>query len=385
VGGRGQEGLFGEAGAALVEQRRATVTEQRAWLDAAAEAREEAARSRDAVVAALAEAKRDVREAEGLLGVEQRALTALEAAQAGRDVGAILADLPPGSRYCHVPMTEARTQGCPLATSRVVALDERRAARTAAEERAAQWELVAVHLREVEARHDALRAAEADHRSAHAQSVRAHTAYDEARDALRVAEQELREAERLVAFAASSWREAERAGDEVRRVTAEIETSLAQQEALREGSTAALGELSAIFEHVVQELLGPEVQGRVAASGRALTLHVERDGDRESAALSTVKLLAFDLAALTASIEGRGAFPRFLVHDGPREADLAADIYTRLFRYAQELEAASVGEPSFQYVVTTTTAPPEELQRAPWRRLVLSGASGDARLYGMDL
>lgn len=379
------EGLFAEAGTALVERRRAIVTERQAHLTAAAAAREEATRTRDSVVAALARAEHDVREAERLLGIEERTLTGLDAKQAGKRMQSLFADLPLGSRYCSVPMTEAQRQGCPLASSRTVALDERRAALTAEEERTAQAEIVAAHRIEVTKRQDALRAAEEDQRSVNGRYLRAQTAYDEARDALQVSQQVLRETERLLTFATSSWREVERSEEDVLRLTSEIETSLAHQKALREERTAALADLSATFEHVIQVLLGPGVQGRVESSGRALTLHVERDGDRDSAALATVKLLAFDLAALTASMEGRGAFPGFLVHDGPREADLAHDIYERLFKYAAELEKASPGEPAFQYVVTTTTEPPADMQRAPWLQLVLSGASGDARLYGMDL
>jgi hypothetical protein len=379
------EGLFAEAGTALLERRRAIVAEQQAHLTAAAAAREEATRMRDAAVAVLARADHDVREAERRLGIEERTLMGLDAKQAGRKVDALLADLPPGSRYCNVPMTEADRQGCPLASSRTVALDERRAALTAEEERAAQAAMVAAHRSEVATRQDALRSAEEDQRSVHGRYVRAQTAYDEARDALQASQQALQETERLLTFATSSWREAERSEEDVLRLTSEIEKSLEYQKALREERKAALAELSATFEHVIQVLLGRGVQGRVESSGRALTLHVERDGDRDSAALATVKLLAFDLAALTASVEGRGAFPRFLVHDGPREADLAHDIYERLFKYAAELEKASPGEPAFQYVVTTTSEPPADMQSAPWLQLILSGASSDARLYGMDL
>lgn len=74
--------------------------------------------------------------------------------------------------------------------------------------------------------------------------------------------------------------------------------------------------------------------------------------------MDTVRVLAFDLGALTASVEGIGNFPRFLVHDCPRESDLAPDIYERVFLLAQHLEELCNGEPSFQYIVTTTTPPP---------------------------
>jgi hypothetical protein len=116
-----------------------------------------------------------------------------------------------------------------------------------------------------------------------------------------------------------------------------------------------------------------------------LALVVEHQGERESAALATVKLLAFDLAALTESIQGRGSFPRFLLHDGPREADMAADIFERLFLFVRQLETCFSGEPGFQYVVTTTSRPPEELLSDPWLRLTLSGVPAEHRLLRCDL
>lgn len=379
------DGLFSEAGAALVHERQTEVTRQQRAVAAAAQARNDALQSRDVAVVASADARRDVLEAERLLDLEERALAALDARQAGQTVVQVFSDLPPGSSYCSVPLSEARAQGCPLATPRAVALDERRAARSAAEERAAQVAIVASHRREVDTRRAALAAAEAHHRAENGKYLRAQTAYDGARGTLAAAESALREAERLVSYATTSWRDAGSAAEDEIRLSAEIKASYEQQETLRAERAAALTELSAIFEHVIHALLGPAVHGRVEASGRSLALYAERNGDRDSAALATAKLLAFDLAALTASIAGQGAFPRFLVHDGPREADLALDIYVRLFEYARALETIAEGEPAFQYVITTTTEPPEHLRCEPWLRLLLSGTDGESRLYRMDL
>ena len=119
----------------------------------------------------------------------------------------------------------------------------------------------------------------------------------------------------------------------------------------------------------------------LGASGRV----IEHHGERESAALETVKLLAFDLAAMTESVQGRGRFPRFLVHDGPREADLSADIYERVFLFAQRLEECFEGEPDFQYIVTTKTRPPDHFLREPCRRLTLAGVPAAERLLRCDL
>ena len=140
----------------------------------------------------------------------------------------------------------------------------------------------------------------------------------------------------------------------------DIEASYARQDQIRREGREALDRFSATFDYVVRAIIGDEVEALVDTSGRSLSLVVEHHGERDSAALATVKLLAFDLAALTESVQGRGSFPRFLVHDGPREADMAPDIYERLFLYARQLEHCFDGDPSFQYIVTTTTRPPND-------------------------
>ena len=58
------------------------------------------------------------------------------------------------------------------------------------------------------------------------------------------------------------------------------------------------------------------------------------------------------------SIEGKGHIPSFLVHDSPREADLGASIYNRIFDFGHRLEN-STPAPLFQYIITTTTEPPK--------------------------
>jgi hypothetical protein len=102
--------------------------------------------------------------------------------------------------------------------------------------------------------------------------------------------------------------------------------------------------------------------------------------------MTTIKLLAFDLAALKLGLDGWGQFPGLLVHDGPREADMDGRIYERIFLYARLLEEKSEGAPAFQYVITTTAPPPAELQKSPWLLDPLLDASKpEGRLLKMDL
>ena len=148
-----------------------------------------------------------------------------------------------------------------------------------------------------------------------------------------------------------------------------------------------LEQFGKIFNFVAQRMLGKAVTGRVRFSGKQIVPELEYHGLRDSAALKVVRWLIFDLASLALGITNTAAHhPRFLMHDSPREADLAASIYVSLFTAAQEMEAASGDEPSFQYIVTTTEPPPESLNKQPWVIDPILDASVEAgRLLGVDI
>jgi hypothetical protein len=133
-------------------------------------------------------------------------------------------------------------------------------------------------------------------------------------------------------------------------------------------------------------MLGTEASGAVEASGRALNPIATGRNDLDSGAITAVKILCFDLAAMVWGMEGAGYHPRFLMHDSPREADMGPDIYDGLFQAALALEQcyAGKGAPAFQYIITTTTPPPPEMQRGSRWLLepVLNAATSDERLLG---
>lgn len=107
-------------------------------------------------------------------------------------------------------------------------------------------------------------------------------------------------------------------------------------------------------------------------------------GDRSTAAIESLKVVIFDLAVLTLAIEGQTRFPGFLIHDSPREADLDLLVYHRLFEFVQTLEGIG-SVPQFQYLVTTTTAPPQQVVDGDGLRLKLRGAPPEGRLFKTDL
>jgi hypothetical protein len=83
-------------------------------------------------------------------------------------------------------------------------------------------------------------------------------------------------------------------------------------------------------------------------------------------------------------MEGRTHLPALLIHDSPREADLGISHYHRLFRFIRQLEALA-DPPPFQYIVTTTTEPPDDLASDPFVIAELRGLDPENRLLRTDL
>ncbi|MRD74123.1 chromosome segregation protein SMC [Rhodocyclus tenuis] len=165
---------------------------------------------------------------------------------------------------------------------------------------------------------------------------------------------------------------------------AEIETKRELAAAFRGEQAQVFSRISKFFDAVIRELVGPTAGGKVSLDGNGLKLSVELGGDRSTAAIDSLKVIAFDLAAMCMSIEGGTHLPAFLVHDSPREADLGLSVYHRLFHLVRGLEGEEA-QPLFQYIVTTTTRPPDELSEAPWLREKLGGAPAEGRLLRRNL
>jgi len=159
-------------------------------------------------------------------------------------------------------------------------------------------------------------------------------------------------------------------------------------EDLRRDHVATEQRLSDAFADAVRAAMGGKVEPSVTPTDRGFTLSVKRKGELSGAALETIKVLAFDLAAMVLSIEGAGYHPRFLIHDGPREADMARLIYERFFLYARKLEQSfdDSETANFQYIITTTTPPPKDMQReGEWLRMTLNTTQTNERFLREDL
>jgi hypothetical protein len=215
------------------------------------------------------------------------------------------------------------------------------------------------------------------------------------------AEERVDRLEKAADARSTSWRTATRNVEDVQRSTELVDELARAESAIRkleedlqrvreqlrgfeDKQAKAIGAISQKFSAVIQRLLGEDAKGIVRLTGKGLEIGVEAGGDRRTAAIQSLKVLAFDLACLCLSIEGRTRIPAFLIHDSPREADLGQTIYDEHFRLLRALEEELAGG-TFQYLITTTTRPPQDINKEPWRRAVLRGAPGRERLLGCDL
>ena len=163
----------------------------------------------------------------------------------------------------------------------------------------------------------------------------------------------------------------------------EIQITRDRVGAFRDAQTGVFDALSRTFDDIIRTVVGMNASGTVAFDGNGLRSSVVLGGERSTAAIDSLKVIAFDLAVMCMSIDGLTHVPAFLIHDSPREADLGLGVYHRLFHFVRDLEHGGA-RPSFQYIVTTTTSPPSALRMDPWLVETLGGAA-EERLLRRDL
>ena len=260
------------------------------------------------------------------------------------------------------------------------------------------------NLEEAKLRLETLKAEHADESRRLAESreelVRTRRDLESARRQADAAHRRLREVERVRDTRSDAWFRARRAVDDVARLDKllaehewaqsraesmeqEIQSKRDRIAAFRDAQADVFNSLSRFFNAIIRAVMDTDAVGRISFDGSGLRASVELGGERSTAAIDSLKVIAFDLAVLCMSTEGRTHLPAFLVHDSPREADLGLSVYHRLFDLTRRLEETNA-RPLFQYIVTTTTSPPDDLCTEPWLAVTLGGAA-EARLMRRDL
>ncbi|WP_145254088.1 hypothetical protein [Planctomycetes bacterium Pan216] len=156
------------------------------------------------------------------------------------------------------------------------------------------------------------------------------------------------------------------------------------KELLASQNTALTG-LRDVYDALVREVLSPDFHGRIALTSSGLSFRIFRGENLSGEAFETLSILMADVAVLVMGAMGTAAHPGLLLHDSPREADLGGHIYRRLLACVASLSKELGGNHTvpFQYIVTTTTAPPLGLRSKRTLRLKLGGAEG--LLFGRQL
>lgn len=146
-----------------------------------------------------------------------------------------------------------------------------------------------------------------------------------------------------------------------------------------------INHLSSLFHNLLNELFTGNPRGAVRLDGKRLVVTMTLDVELDTDSVDAMKVIAFDMAALALSIEGGAHLPGFLIHDSPKSTDVGNLIYGGIFELARKLE--SFGDsPLFQYIVTTTSKPPDSFcDDARWITLKLYSAPAERRLLKINL
>lgn len=117
----------------------------------------------------------------------------------------------------------------------------------------------------------------------------------------------------------------------------------------------------------IEEGLKPKTAASLHAHGTALS--------------AMARVISFEISCLLGSMCGLGSHPRLLLHDGPREGEMEAELFRILFRTISWLE--SIGpesEAAFQYIITTADAPEQFSDQHPAVAETLHGRTDDGLL-----
>lgn len=104
---------------------------------------------------------------------------------------------------------------------------------------------------------------------------------------------------------------------------------------------------------------------------------------RGGEAYRVLEVLLGDIACMLDSPRPESALPGFFIHDCPREADMSTGLYENFLSLIERLQREQYPAtiPPFQYIVTTTTPPPADLQ-SDAVCLVLDPSSDKGLLFG---
>lgn len=175
---------------------------------------------------------------------------------------------------------------------------------------------------------------------------------------------------------------------EARKQLQELEATLASlrttEVSRRSRQSSRVDAIKALTGLVSTKLLGAPGHARFLPGHEVRPFEVARGGE----AYQVLEVLLGDIVCLLDSTVSEASnHPGFLVHDCPREADMSERLYQNFFLAIAEAAAqfGKAGVVPFQLIVTTTSAPPEELGGPPHVVLELAPGADEALLFKRQL
>ena len=142
-----------------------------------------------------------------------------------------------------------------------------------------------------------------------------------------------------------------------------------------------LAKLSQCYRAILRIVVSPDADGEVVIDGNGIRPKVTHVSSSGTTLKTCAHVLSYDFACLMASICGVGYLPRIWMHDSPRAADTEDSLYYRLMSVCCELEKMfGKNQPGFQYIWSTTSMPPEDLNNDTFVRLRLNGRTDLGKL-----
>lgn len=159
---------------------------------------------------------------------------------------------------------------------------------------------------------------------------------------------------------------------------------MAKEELKRHQVNTRVTQLRRLTELMAERLLGIHAVGILDEYSDFAPFRLAVGGE----AFHVMEVLLGDIVCLLDSITSTdNLHPAFLIHDCPREADMSAHLYQDFLEVLLEIEsyAGQTGMAPFQYVLTTTSPPPKEMQQEPHLRLVLRPGNDENQLFKKQL
>ena len=171
--------------------------------------------------------------------------------------------------------------------------------------------------------------------------------------------------------------------EQERQLNEEMESAKQRIAQTRRALQAQLERVRTVFNAVVQAALSAEFNGTLLMEDGLPEFSILHGEVLAGEAIASLKILLVDLTCMMLATAGRATFPGLLIHDSPREADLGGTVYSNYLNYVASLHEDSGGGESapFQYIVTTTTAPPPGVRSKAHVCLKLSSEFEDDLLF----